>query len=111
MVRKCLLLAGIALVLASTGSIRAQDDDTEAVGKLDLKTLSCAQFLEAVEADDGRSEVVTVWAHGFYTARHALEDQNEPITWRTVAAFASRLSKACEASPNKLWIEAVKQVE
>jgi HdeA/HdeB family len=76
---------------------------------LDLKSYSCAEHLDLVDLEDGRSDIVTVWAHGYYNGMRAVDEKSAPGSWISVEAFSEQLIKICQQDPKKLFITAVKQ--
>ncbi len=80
-------------------------------GKLDLTEFRCSQYIELIDAEDGRLDVVLVWAHGYYTASRGVDEKNaDPITWKTVGEFGAQLEQACRSNPDRLWVITLKQM-
>ena len=104
------ITASLAIMISSTlVSLQAQAYDPE--GQIDPKTYTCAQHKEIVELEDGRSDVRTVWAHGYYSALHGVGENSPPLTAQMVVAFAQRLEEICRENPSKLFITAIKEVQ
>jgi hypothetical protein len=107
---KKLLIALLAIMACSTlVLVQGQDDDPE--GRLDLKVYTCSQHIEIVESEDGRGDVRTVWAHGYYSARRGMDENSAPVTAQMVVDFAQKLESICRGNPDKLFITAVKEVQ
>ena len=104
------LIALLAIMACSTFVlVQGQDDDPE--GRLDLKVYTCSQHIEIVESEDGRGDVRTVWAHGYYSARRGVDENSAPVTAQMVVDFAQKLESICRGNPDKLFITAVKEVQ
>ncbi len=97
----------LSVCLASI-SLAAQSPPTDNE-PLDLKSYSCAEHLDLVDIEDGRSDIVTVWAHGYYNGMLGVDEKSAPASWITVEEFSERLLKVCQQDPKKLFITAVKQ--
>lgn len=83
----------------------------EEEAKLDLTEFRCSQYIELIDAEDGRLDVVLVWAHGYYTATRGVDEKNaDPITWNTVGEFGAQLEQACRGNPDRLWVVTLKQL-
>ena len=109
MLRPLVVLACAIWIVIPLG---AQEGERDPDAKLELNAFNCGRYIEIVEAEDGRSEVVIVWAHGYYSAARGLDERTStPITWKTVGEFAERLVQVCRKDPQKLFISAVKEVE
>ncbi len=107
---KNLLMAPLAVMVCSTlVSVKGQVYDPE--GQIDPKTYTCAQHMEIVELEDGRSDVRTVWAHGYYSARRGVDENSAPLTAQMVADFAQQLERICRGNASKLFITAIKEVQ
>ena len=92
--------------------LSAQETDRDPDAKLEPNATDCRRYIEIVDAEDGRSEVVIVWAHGYYSAARGVDEQTiTPITWKTVGEFAERLAQVCRKDPQKLFISAVKEMK
>ena len=84
---------------------------SEGEGKLDLTQFRCSQYIELIDAEDGRLDVVLVWGHGYYTASRGFDEKNaNPITWNTVGEFGAQLEQACRGNPDRLWVVTLKQL-
>ena len=107
---KNLLMALLAVMVCSTlVSVKGQVYDPE--GRIDPKTYTCAQHMEIVELEDGRSDVRTVWAHGYYSARRGVDENSAPVTAQMVVDFAQQLERICRGNSSKLFITAIKEVQ
>jgi len=100
-----LLLSACLLSIPVAAQSQPQADDEP----LDLKTYGCAQHLDLVDLEDGRSDIVTVWAHGYYSGKRGVDEASEPGSWMSVEAFSEQLLKVCHGEPGRLFISAVKQ--
>jgi hypothetical protein len=60
-----------------------------------------------IEAADGRADVRTVWAHGYHSALRGFDETSPPVTVESLVEFVERLTRGCETSPSRLWIQAV----
>jgi HdeA/HdeB family len=76
---------------------------------LDLKSYRCAEHLDLVDLEDGRSDIVTVWAHGYYNGMRGVDEKSAADSWISVEAFSEQLLKICQQDPEKLFITAVRQ--
>lgn len=102
----------LTLWLHSSGGGQSAKPGVEPEVVVDLKTASCASYLEVVEARDGRADVYLVWAHGFHAATAGIDETNAPpMTSRTVEEFGERLQKACREDPKGLWIKVVRSLK
>ena len=109
MTKSLTLLMLIALpVLVSQDQSQPLDPDES---RIDLSRFHCADYLELVEAGDGRADVRTVWAHGYYSALRGFDENSAPVTVQALVVFVDRLKSGCEVTPGKLWIHAVKELE
>ncbi len=107
---KNLLMAALAVMVCSAlVSVKGQVYDPE--GQIDPKTYTCAQHMEIVELEDGRSDVRTVWAHGYYSARRGVDENSAPVTAQMVVDFAQQLERICRGNSSKLFITAIKEVQ
>jgi hypothetical protein len=103
-------LTTVAVLAACSATASAQGPIYDPEGQIELKTYSCAQHLEIVDLEDGRGDVRTVWAHGYYSALHGIDEKSPPVTAQMVIAFAERLEGVCKKDPEKLLIVALKEV-
>lgn len=99
-----LLIACLVSVLLAAQAEPESDNEP-----LDLKSYTCAAHLDLVDLEDGRSEIVTVWAHGYRAGLRGLDDNSAPESWVGVEEFSAGLLKACESNPEQLFINAVKK--
>ncbi|MEX2301012.1 MAG: HdeA/HdeB family chaperone [Bryobacterales bacterium] len=76
---------------------------------LDMKSYTCAVHFDLIELEDGRSDIVTVWAHGYYNGMRGVDEKAAPESWISVEAFSGQLLKVCQSDPEALFIHAVKQ--
>jgi hypothetical protein len=76
---------------------------------LDMKSYTCAVHLDLIELEDGRSDIVTVWAHGYYNGMRGVDEKAGPESWISVEAFSERLLNICQSDPETLFIHAVKR--
>ena len=100
----------LALLVVWSLSAPAQRQVYDPEGQMNLKTYTCAQHMELLELEDGRSDVRTVWAHGYYSALRGVDENSPPVTARSVIEFAQHLQKTCRENPTKLFITAIKEV-
>lgn len=100
-----LLLVG-ACLLFSRAAAQSQNDNEP----LDVKSYGCAQHLDLVDLEDGRAEIVTVWAHGYYHGMRGMNESSTTGMWLSVEAFSEQLIKTCKHDPEKLFIDAVRQI-
>jgi hypothetical protein len=101
------LLFSTALLLSM--ALLAQSQPQTDNEPLDLKSYGCAQHLELVDIEDGRSDIVTVWGHGYYNGVRGVDESSEAEQWISVEAFSEHLLKVCAGDPEKLFIVAVKE--
>lgn len=101
----CLVL--IACSVSLPLKAQAQPDSDNEL--LDLKSYTCAVHLDLVELEDGRSDIVTVWAHGYRAGMHGLDEKTSPNGWVSVEEFSANLLKVCESNPEELFINVVKK--
>lgn len=107
--KKLLMLSLAIMVSITLVSVKGQIYDPE--GQIDPKTYTCAQHMEIVELEDGRSDVRTVWAHGYYSARRGVDENSAPVTAQMVVDFAQQLERICRGNSSKLFITAIKEVQ
>ena len=103
----------LIFALAAMLGLPMQDQSPvpEPSGQIDLSAYECRTYLALVEAEDGRSDVHTVWAHGYYSALQGVDETStEPLTFETIIQFARRLQQTCRDEPAKLFVVAVKEV-
>jgi hypothetical protein len=101
-----LMLVALTALLSQNQSQPLDPDES----RIDLSSLHCAEYLELVAADDGRADVRTVWAHGYYSALRGHDENSAPVTVQSLVEFVDRLESVCAAAPGKLWIHAVKEL-
>ncbi len=106
---KYLIIAPLAIMACST-LVLVQGQGYDPEGQIDPKTYTCAQHIEIVELEDGRSDVRTVWAHGYYSARRGVDELSAPVTGQLILEFAQQLERICRGNPSKLFITAIKEV-
>lgn len=104
--KACLFVAALML----SGSLAAQSQPQDDGDPLDLKSYDCATHLDLVDLEDGRSDIVTVWAHGYYNGMRGVDEKTEPAGWVSVEAFSEQLLKVCDGDPERLFISAVKLI-
>lgn len=114
MTKWSLLLFALALAVstastAPASATRFQTPDQED-SEIDPGSFQCAEYLELVGAADGRADVRTVWAHGYYSALRGFDESSAPVTVQLLMDFVGQLTSRCEAEPEKLWIQAVKEL-
>ncbi len=101
----------LCLGVALSTSVWAQERPGEG-GGVDLSKYRCAEYLEVVDARDGRAQTFQVWAHGYNSALRGLGNKAPSIvTWESVDKFVLQLEEICFENTEKLLIEAVKQVK
>lgn len=98
------VLALLSIPLAAKPPQQADNDP------LDLKSYHCAEHLELVDLEDGRSDIVTVWAHGYYNGMRGMDEKSDPDNWITVEDLSEQILKVCREDPAKLFIAAVREV-
>ena len=101
----CLLLTAFALIVPLTAQSQPESENE----LLDLKSYTCAAHLDLVELEDGRSDMVTVWAHGYHAGMRGIDQKAGSGSWIGVEEFSGRLLKICRAAPEELFINAVKK--
>ena len=108
---KLLVPIVLLLVLLQVPARSQEDVQPEEEAKLDLTQFQCSQYIELIDAEDGRLDVVLVWGHGYYTASRGVDEKNaDPITWNTVGEFGAQLEQACRGNPDRLWVVTLKQL-
>ena len=95
------ILGALTLPLAAQ-TAEAEDES------FDLKTYTCADHIRLVNAEDGRAEIVLLWAHGYWSALHGVDEHSGTITEAMIEEFRARLSERCEQHPERLFIVTVK---
>jgi hypothetical protein len=95
---------GVVLVLSAAADSQ-QGYNRE--GQVDLKKFTCREYVALVDAEDGRADVATVWAHGYHSALDGL-DTDQPVTGKMVEAYGKRLEEACKAKPDSLFLPTIK---
>ena len=104
------LLATLALVtlcsLSSFGQVEIDDPEAE----VDLGTYTCEQHVDVVELEDGRGDVRTVWAHGYYSALTGVDADSPPLTGNDVGEFAVKLDAACRERPQSIFINVLRDL-
>ena len=105
-----MILALVGVMGASTpGQVQVPDDPS---GRLDLGAYACRTYLALVEAEDGRSDVHTVWAHGYHSALTGVDETyRDPLTFETLLEFAQQLQQVCSRNPEQLFLSAVKAID
>ena len=103
-------LLATALVLLTIGIATRAQEETQDEEPLDLSIFDCEEHLAVKEEGEETYVVLTVWAHGYDSALRGVDETAAPITWETVQAFADRLEKVCEESPQKLFIHVVREL-
>lgn len=104
-----LRMALVAIMVCGT-LVSAQGQDYDPEGQIDPRSYTCSQHIEIVELEDGRGDVRTVWAHGYYSARRGVDENSAPLTAQMFVDFAQQLENICRRNPDKLFIAAVKEV-
>lgn len=105
-----LRMALVAIMVCGT-LVSSQGQDYDPEGQIDPKSYTCSQHIEIVELEDGRGDVRTVWAHGYYSARRGVDENSAPLTAQMFVDFAQQLENICRRTPDKLFIAAVKEVQ
>ncbi len=102
----------VVMILVGQITARGQSDIEEPERQHDLTKVTCSVYNEVVEAEDGRSEVLFVWAHGYWTGQKGVTEKNakEPLSWSNLEVFVEKLNSVCTASPEKLWVAAIREV-
>lgn len=101
----CLLVSAWLLSVPLAGQTQPESENE----LLDLKSYTCELHLDLVELEDGRSDIVTVWAHGYHAGMLGVDDKAGPDRWISVEEFSGQLLKACQSDPEELFINAVKK--
>jgi hypothetical protein len=101
----CLLLTACALIVPLTAQSQPESENE----LLDLKSYTCAVHLDLVELEEGRSDKVTVWAHGYHAGMRGIDEKAGPGSWIGVEEFSGQLLKICRSAPEELFINAVKK--
>ncbi len=108
---KLLIPIVLLLALLQVPAHPQEDVQPEGEGKLNLTEFRCSQYVELIDAEDGRLDVVLVWGHGYHTASRGVDEKNaDPITWNTVGEFGAQLEQACRGNPDRLWVVTLKQL-
>jgi hypothetical protein len=104
------IVAGVLLCFSTT---MGQSEAEEPERKIDLTEATCSLYNEVVAAEDGRSDVLYVWAHGYWTGHRGVTEKNakEPLSWSNLEVFAEKLNAVCSAMPDKLWASAIREVQ
>lgn len=100
-------LAVILLTFAALGMTRSPQQVRSREGQLDFKKFTCREYVNLVAEDDGRSDVIDVWAHGYHSALHNL-DFNQPVTGKMVEEYGKQLEQSCKANLEGLFLDVVK---
>ncbi len=100
-----IVLASLVPLLLTplTSSTQGRADDPKA--QVDARTYNCAAHIEIVELEDGRGDVRTVWAHGYYTGLRGIGSDSPPLTGEAVIAFAARFDETCRRRPSALFFD------
>ncbi len=103
----------VASVLVCFSAALGQTEAEEPERKLDLSEATCSLYNEVVAAEDGRSDVLYVWAHGYWTGQRGVTEQNakEPLSWSNLEVFVEKLNAVCAATPDKRWLAAIRAVQ
>ena len=103
----------IVAALVSPSTVFGQSEPEEPERKLDLTKATCSLYNEVVAAEDGRSDVLNVWAHGYWTGQQGVTEKNakEPLSWSNLEIFVQKLNTACTKKPQKLWAETIRDVK
>jgi hypothetical protein len=101
------VLVGACLLVCPAAAQPQSPNDDES---LDLKRYGCEQHLDLVDLEDGRAEIVTVWAHGFYHGMRGTNESSDTGMWMSVEDFSEELLKTCKREPEKLFIAVVKEM-
>jgi len=102
---RIILVSLVPLLLCSLTFSQGPVYDPE--GVVDPGTYTCAEHIEIVELEDGRGDVRTVWAHGYYSGLRGIGSDSPPLTGAAVIAFASRLDEACRSRLSGLFFETI----
>jgi hypothetical protein len=104
--RRAAFLTVTILALAIPLAMRSQSQDDDL---LDIKSYGCSQHLDLVDLEDGRSDIVTVWAHGYYNGMRGVDEKSEAGIWINVEDFSAQLLKICQQDSGMLFISAVRE--
>lgn len=99
----------LAAVVALSVSPAAQPQQESGNEPPDLRSYNCAEHLRLAALEDGRSAIISVWAHGYYSGMRGVDEKSEPINWIRVEEFSRHIVTICRADPGKLFIRAVKE--
>ncbi len=102
-----IVLISLIPVLLSLSTTSTQERAYDPEAQVDPRTYSCDAHIEIVELQDGRGDVRTVWAHGYYTGLRGVGSDSPPLTGEAVIAFATRLHEACRKRPTALFFDVV----
>jgi hypothetical protein len=108
-----LVILLIVMIPFCVSAALGQSETEEPERELDLKEATCIVYNEVVEAEDGRSDVLYVWAHGYWTGQQGVTEENvkEPLSWSRLEVFVQKLNSACAKTPGKLWVAAIREVK
>ena len=108
---KFLLISAVAIMTFSTVAEGPQELPT-GEGRLEPTKTSCAEYIEVIEAEDGRGDVVNLWAHGYHSALSGVDQTTETaITWRRLNEFVARLDRVCREKPETLFLAAIRDIK
>lgn len=80
-------------------------------GQMNPKSYTCADHLELVEEEDGRSDVRTIWAHGYYSALKGVDENSPTLNAQKLLEFSQRLESKCSQEPKTLFIRVLKKLD
>ena len=108
---KFLSISAVAIMTFST-VVGGPQEQPAGEGRLEPTRTSCAEYIEVVEAEDGRADVANVWAHGYHSAHTGVDHTSETaITWKRVNEFVARLDRVCREKPDTLFLTAIRKVK
>ena len=105
------ILSVVLLLLAATPSSPQEALIPDPEAQIELSKYTCAQHVRLVDEEDGRSDVRTVWAHGYSSALKGIDETTGAFSVAEGVEFGTKLLEHCRANPNKLWIVAVKEIK
>jgi hypothetical protein len=71
--------------------------------------MTCAEVRDALDDEELEEEAsyLVVWAYGVRTGVEGLDFEKYPVTRAGLEDFVTRLTLACKADPDKLFVDAI----
>ena len=71
--------------------------------------MTCAEVEDALNDEEREEEAsyLLVWAYGVRTGVEGLDFEKYPVTQAGLGEFVTRLTLACKADPDKLFVDAI----